>query len=405
MSNVGYHGTGDDIKHIDHERFNHGDNALGPGFYITSNHKEANYYAFTSSGEHPNVLKVQHDIKNPMSTDHQFSLDHLHQIIKHSGVDNPRAHAKMYHTMYQDKDNPTNGVDIINGIHQDFYHSKNAHKLLAKVHELTGHDGVRSTTKDGSVHHVAWFPHQVKSAVSNHTFSEGVPNQERGLDIDRNKLPQVNVDKLLKDPLLHIVERRRNPQELVPSQGEFNVDKITSIVAAGSTQKHLVTSNDGYVIDGHHRWVAAHFLGEPVNTYEVQTDAKSLIDYLNATTYTDQIGVTEAELAEMSKRDLTKHIESLGWKLARTSGGHDVYKHPKSKNAIAVPRHKGDLAYGTVKQIQKSAMVEEVAAPTVSIGNGAIDNKVQTGRTKRSLIRRQFKNGIPKLTNIPKTNS
>ena len=166
MSNVGYHGTGDVIKHIDHERFNHGDNALGPGFYITSNHKEANYYAYTSSGSHPNVLKVHHDIKNPMSVGHQFSLDHIHQIIEHSGVKNPRAHAKMYHSMYQDKSNPTNGVDILNGIHQDFYHSKNAHKMLHKVHEVTGHDGVRATTKDGDVHHVAWFPHQVRSAIS-----------------------------------------------------------------------------------------------------------------------------------------------------------------------------------------------------------------------------------------------
>lgn len=69
----------------------------------------------------------------------------------------------------------------------------------------------------------------------------------------------------------------------------------------------------------------------------------------------------ETEVTEDSVRDITSHLTSNGWKLARTSGGHDVYKHPNSRENIAVPRHKGDLAPGTARQIKKKAIVAEDA--------------------------------------------
>ena len=153
-----YHGTASDIKKIDTEKFNKGDNALGPGFYATTNRKDANFYAHTAKGEHPNVMPVHMDIKNPMPANHQFSYEHLHEIIKHSGEKKPKTNARLYQSVFQDKHNPHNAVDIINSIHHDFYGGKNAHKLLQKVHELTGFDGVEHKVGDDE-HHVAWFPY------------------------------------------------------------------------------------------------------------------------------------------------------------------------------------------------------------------------------------------------------
>lgn len=63
--------------------------------------------------------------------------------------------------------------------------------------------------------------------------------------------------------------------------------------------------------------------------------------------------------AGMSTRDVHKHLKKSGWQLARTKGGHDVFTHPKSKNNIAVPRHRGDLKAPTVLGIMKAAKIEE----------------------------------------------
>ena len=59
-------------------------------------------------------------------------------------------------------------------------------------------------------------------------------------------------------------------------------------------------------------------------------------------------------------RELSKHLTSLGWSLERKRGDHDIFGHPKSTNKIAIPRHKGDLAPGTVRDVMnKSRMVNE----------------------------------------------
>lgn len=69
--------------------------------------------------------------------------------------------------------------------------------------------------------------------------------------------------------------------------------------------------------------------------------------------------IDEMSGAGMSTRDVHKHLKKSGWQLARTKGGHDVFTHPKSKNNIAVPRHRGDLKAPTVLGIMKAAKIEE----------------------------------------------
>lgn len=216
-------------------------------------------------------------------------------------------------------------------------------------------------------------------------IKEEAPNFERGLSFKRVQLPQVKLDDLLKDPNLQIIARRVDPAGLKPTQTEFNYDKVGSIINSGNL-KAIITSKDDHVIDGHHRWLAAHHLNEPIDTHQVQMNADELIDYLNTQDYTKNISIKESFLAEMTKRVLHKHLESSGWQLSRTSGSHDVFKHPKSNKVIAVPRHKGDLAPGTVRQIQKDSIVED-AAPAVSIGNGAIDNTIPVNATKKLMKR------------------
>lgn len=68
--------------------------------------------------------------------------------------------------------------------------------------------------------------------------------------------------------------------------------------------------------------------------------------------------ITEKIQVNLTHKDLSSHLKNQGWSIERTHGGHDVWSHPKSQNKIAVPRHKGDLAPGTVRDILKKSKVE-----------------------------------------------
>lgn len=59
----------------------------------------------------------------------------------------------------------------------------------------------------------------------------------------------------------------------------------------------------------------------------------------------------------MTHRDVSKHLKRSGWSLLRQRGDHDVWGHEKSTNRIAVPRHAGNLAPGTIRDIMKKSTV------------------------------------------------
>jgi predicted RNA binding protein YcfA (HicA-like mRNA interferase family) len=62
--------------------------------------------------------------------------------------------------------------------------------------------------------------------------------------------------------------------------------------------------------------------------------------------------------SSMKTRDVHAHLRKSGWTLKRTGGGHDVYAHPKSKEHIAVPRHK-QLKAPLIRGIMKASRVSE----------------------------------------------
>jgi predicted RNA binding protein YcfA (HicA-like mRNA interferase family) len=62
--------------------------------------------------------------------------------------------------------------------------------------------------------------------------------------------------------------------------------------------------------------------------------------------------------SNMKVRDVHSHLKKAGWALARSKGGHDVYKHPKAKHSIPVPRH-NQLKAPLIRGIMKASKVEE----------------------------------------------
>lgn len=61
--------------------------------------------------------------------------------------------------------------------------------------------------------------------------------------------------------------------------------------------------------------------------------------------------IVEVRLVNMTNREIVKHLQNLGWTLARHKGDHEVYEHPNSTKKISVPKHRGTNAPGTTKSI------------------------------------------------------
>ena len=51
---------------------------------------------------------------------------------------------------------------------------------------------------------------------------------------------------------------------------------------------------------------------------------------------------------------IKRKLERDGWYLVRHGGGHDIYRHPRVKGIITLPRHR-ELSPGVVRSIAKKA--------------------------------------------------
>lgn len=54
-------------------------------------------------------------------------------------------------------------------------------------------------------------------------------------------------------------------------------------------------------------------------------------------------------------RDMIKLLRKAGYYYSDSTGGHDYYRFPGRPGSICVPKHPGDLAFGTAKNILKSS--------------------------------------------------
>lgn len=118
-----------------------------------------------------------------------------------------------------------------------------------------------------------------------------VPAKKDTMNIPRKDMPQIKSKdvqdffKFLKDKKISTVKKTINVSKLKATQGEFDKAKIQKgmddIESGDMPDKPIIISKDGYVIDGHHRWLAYVNLGRYMDVFEVNTNAKKLIELMN----------------------------------------------------------------------------------------------------------------------------
>ena len=92
---------------------------------------------------------------------------------------------------------------------------------------------------------------------------------EQGLGMCRTECPQVKSSDVpefitwleTQDPPIVADHTTMDPEDITPIQKQINLEKVSGMVAAKgldalASEKPVMVSGDGYLIDGHHRWYA-----------------------------------------------------------------------------------------------------------------------------------------------------
>ena len=117
------------------------------------------------------------------------------------------------------------------------------------------------------------------------------PDAKDTLGISRDKMPQVksaDYDELmtyLQKSGIKMQKKTVKANTLRATQRDFNTDKIVNAVGkikTLGTAKPIIVSSDNYVIDGHHRWLAAKNVGTSINIVQANVNVKELMKSLYA---------------------------------------------------------------------------------------------------------------------------
>ena len=128
------------------------------------------------------------------------------------------------------------------------------------------------------------------------------PNAKDTLGIERGKMPQVrskdydDLIKHLKKNGVRVQKKAVKASTLKATQSNFNVDKIVDKISNIKTlgkAKPLIVSSDNYIIDGHHRWLAAKNVGGSIDVMQSNVKVKELLKHVYSFDKTFTKGINE----------------------------------------------------------------------------------------------------------------
>lgn len=142
-----------------------------------------------------------------------------------------------------------------------------------------------------------------------------VPNQDKTLGMQRRSLPQIDVKALLKDPDFLVTNRDMQTKDLIPTQKHFNDEKVNGMISdhndgkmAGKKFDGVIISKDGYIIDGHHRALAAHNTTGEVGCLQIDDNVEEALDKLDGKDYVVKKKLMESKKMKSFKEFMAEAI-------------------------------------------------------------------------------------------------
>lgn len=130
------------------------------------------------------------------------------------------------------------------------------------------------------------------------TFLEFLKVSDRKM---RHSMPQLKDFKAFSADLEkeghHYTKKARDPADLRPTQKNFNQEKVSNMKESGDwSNKPIITSEDDFIIDGHHRWLAAKQLKEKIATCELDMTAESVFKFVKNKPYVETKTLKESKI-------------------------------------------------------------------------------------------------------------
>lgn len=144
------------------------------------------------------------------------------------------------------------------------------------------------------------------------------PDSNDTLGVTRDKMPQVAKDdypeffKYLKNNGASFEKETVAPDTLKPIQGEFSDAGTIKAIVKDKLEKPIIASSDDYIIDGHHRWLAAINIKKDVNIIRVSFPGKQLLKLTNEFPLTTYKSIYELKKKKKSKAQTPNILFNLG---------------------------------------------------------------------------------------------
>jgi GNAT superfamily N-acetyltransferase len=150
--------------------------------------------------------------------------------------------------------------------------------------------------------------------LTNNNMNEEIkkPRPEDTLGVSRADMPQIHAShypelfNYLKQNGATFSKGSVAATELKAVQSEFSDDGVEKMmrkggITADGTKKPLIVSADNYIIDGHHRWLAAYNLEEEVPIIKFSLPVKELLQLVNDFKHTTYRGIYKEKEVQNEK--------------------------------------------------------------------------------------------------------
>lgn len=162
---------------------------------------------------------------------------------------------------------------------------------------------------------------------------------------ERIDLPQIQDCEAmmtdLSDRGIRVTRERVDINSLVPTQSEFNEEKVLKIMENPTTAP-IVVSRDDFIVDGHHRWLASYNAGSKmIEAIVINLNIRGCLDFLEGKPYVANKSIRESfkvnlvlrllanfksvkEALEQGKKLYSSNLKDKDLQIARIARMHGI---------------------------------------------------------------------------------
>jgi predicted ABC-type ATPase len=270
---------------------------------------QANDQIESHAADHSERTKKVQDLVQQRLSSEDIKRQAIHEMankmLEHKGHDKEfKQHLKKIAAEHSDKASKKNLLDSANkevakketATKPHYVDVKFKHKGVDYSHtmkNIEAKDAKEAETKatEGMKQLQAISGHEIKSVKARESErlpKEGIYNPKESLGVKRKDMPQIT-EEAQKDFMAHLKEQgvgvktgKMKISEMKPSQDEMDADKAAKLQDDPHLDKPIIVSKDDYIMDGHHRWLAARMKDEDqkANVIKVDMNGKELLDVM-----------------------------------------------------------------------------------------------------------------------------